>query len=50
LIDRKRGSNFVSKFDIDALESKIKAIENQIGEVKQLGEERMLNKLEKSIA
>ena len=49
LIDRRRDSSFISKFDIHALEGKIKAIESQIDQVKIRGEERCLNKLEKTI-
>ena len=37
-IDRRRGGNIVSKLDIDDLENKIKAIENQINGVKMRGE------------
>tara|TARA_B110000285_G_C14896805_1_gene501270 strand:+ start:495 stop:650 length:156 start_codon:yes stop_codon:yes gene_type:complete len=45
-IERRRGDNLVSKIDINDLENKIKAIENQIDQVKMIGGKRRLDVLE----
>ena len=47
MIERNRNTD---KSDINRLESKIKALETSIVEAKQAGEERRLDKLEKSLA
>ena len=52
LFDKKqasKGSGIVTKLDINELESKIKAIEQQITAVHKRGTERKLDKLEKSL-
>jgi hypothetical protein len=48
-VERRRGDNLVSKIDINALENKIKAIENQIDQVKMIGGKRRLDVLEQSL-
>lgn len=48
-IERRRGDNLVSKIDINDLENKIKAIENQIDQVKMIGGKRRLDVLEQSL-
>ena len=46
MIERNRNTD---KADINRLESKIKALETQIVEAKQVGENKKLDKLERSL-